>query len=471
VETSIFRMTAATPPSQHRVVAEARALGRLAAPIALAQLGLMMMALVDTAVLGRVSEVDLAAAALGRNIGFAAQTLSMGLAMALEPLASQAVGAGDERRAWRALEATLQTIAITWVPTILAALAVTLVLPSIGVSHDVVSRTRQFLVAWAPGLLAFPCFIAAKTFLQAHTRTRPALVAAVVANAVNVVACNLLVRGDDALVAVGLRPIGLPRLGALGSGLALTIAGTLLAAMVLRASWSMRPASLEGSPAVSRREVVRMGLPGSAHLLAEVGVFALVSVLTGHFGAAVVSANQIALGLASFTFMGALGVSGAAAVRVGHCVGRSDREGARRSGLTGIALGAAWMAAGAILFATTPEALVRIFTHDPEVVAVGAALVRIAAVFQLFDGMQCVGAGALRGAGDVRFAFAGGAVSYWVVGLPLALFFGFVRARGAVGMWWGLSASLIVAAMVFLVRFLWLTRGRDPLFRPATALD
>lgn len=465
-------MSSATTQSHQRVMDEARALGRLATPIALAQFGLMIMSLVDTAVLGRVSKVDLAAAALGRNIGFAAQTLSMGLAMALEPLASQAVGAGDVGRAWRSLTATLRTITIAWLPTVLVALVATLALPAIGVGAPVVSRTREFLIAWAPGLLAFPCFIAAKTFLQAHARTRPALVAAIIANVVNLVVCSLLVRGDDALVAIGLRGVGLPRLGALGSGLALSVSGTLLAALVMRAAWDARPASLESAPVVSQREVVRVGLPVGAQLLAEVGVFALVSVLTGHFGSAVVSANQIALGLASFTFMGALGVSGATAVRVGHAVGRSDRESARRSGLTGIALGAATMGLGAVVFATAPRLLVRFFTDDPEIVALGAALVRVAAVFQLFDGMQAVGAGALRGAGDVRFAFGGGVVSYWIVGLPLALFFGVARGRGAVGMWWGLSASLVAAASIFLVRFVFLTRrSRDPLFRPAAALD
>ncbi len=465
-------MSSATTQSHHRVAEEARALGRLAAPIALAQFALMAMGLVDTAVLGRVSKADLAAAALGRNLGFAAQTLSMGIAMALEQLASQAVGAGDLERAWRSLGATLRTIAIAWIPTVLVALLATLGLPAIGVGAPVILRTREFLLAWAPGLFAFPCFIAAKTFLQAHGRTRPALVAAIVANVVNLVACSLLVRGDDALVAVGLRPLGLPRLGALGSGIALSIASTLLAAMVLRAAWAMRPAASGAVVTVSRAEIFRVGLPVGLQMLAEVGVFAFVSVLTGHFGSAVVSANQIALGLASFTFMGALGVSGATAVRVGHAFGRVDREGARRAGLTGIALGAAVMSVGAVVFALAPRMLVFFFTDDPEIVAVGAGLVRVAALFQLFDGMQAVGAGALRGAGDVRFAFGAGVFSYWIVGLPLALYFGFARGHGALGMWWGLSVSLVAAALIFLARLIVVTRRpKDPLFPAAAALD
>jgi len=408
-------------------------------------------------VLGRVSKIDLAAVALGRNIGFAAQTLSMGLAMALEPLASQAVGAGDGKRAWRAYTATLETITVAWIPTMIFALACTFALAPLGVDAIVVARVRQFLVAWAPGLYAFPCFIAGKTLLQAHQKTRPALVAAIVANVVNLVVCNLLVRGDDALAAIGLPRIGLPRLGALGSGIALTVAGVLLASMVSRAAFDMRPREHESSPRIARTEIVRVGMPVGLQMLAEVGVFALVSVLTGHFGAVAVSANQIALGLASFTFMGALGVSGATAVRVGHAIGAHDASSARRAGLVGIAMGALGMSVGGIVFALAPHVLVRLFTHDPEIVSLGVAFVRIAALFQLFDGMQAVGAGALRGAGDVRVAFAAGAVSYWGVGLPLALFLGFVEGHGALGMWWGLSASLVTAAMIFLVRFVVLT--------------
>jgi MATE family multidrug resistance protein len=455
------------------IVVEARALGKLALPIALAQFGLMTMSLVDTAVLGRVSKIDLAAVALGRNIGFAAQTLSMGLAMALEPLAAQAIGANDPKRAWRAFRSTLETISIAWLPMMIVALLATFALHPVGVDDVVIARTRVFLVAWAPGLFAFPCFLAGKTYLQAHSRTRPALVASIVANIVNLVVCNLLVRGDDALASIGLPRVGLPRLGALGSGIALTIAGAILSTMVLRAAFALKPVSVSDSPVIARREIVRLGMPVGMQMLAEVGVFALVGVLTGHFGSAVVSANQIALGLASFTFMGALGVSGATAVRVGHAIGGKNRAGARRAGLTGIGLGALGMAMGGIVFASEPEFLVRLFTHDADIVALGAALVRVAALFQLFDGMQAVGAGALRGAGDVRFAFGGGVVSYWIIGLPLALWFGVARGHGALGMWWGLSASLVAAALIFLARFIALTRPSrgGVLFSPAPALD
>jgi MATE family multidrug resistance protein len=202
--------------------------------------------------------------------------------------------------------------------------------------------------------------------------------------------------------------------------------------------------------------VLRLGLPSGLHMLAEVGAFALVSVMTGRLGTDTVAANQIALGLESFTFMGALGVSGATSVRVGHSIGAGESP--RRAGLLGIGLGAAVMMMGSVVFAIVPRPLIALFTNDPAIVDIGASLLRVAAIFQLFDGVQAVGAGALRGAGDVRYVLYAGIGAYWVVGVPSALFFGFTLHGGAVGMWWGLSASLMTAATAFLVRFLILSR-------------
>jgi MATE family multidrug resistance protein len=170
-----------------------------------------------------------------------------------------------------------------------------------------------------------------------------------------------------------------------------------------------------------------------------------------------VAAHQIALALASFTYMGALGVGGATAVRVGIAVGA--RENARRPGLLGIGVGAAWMLLCAAVFASAPRALVAAFTDDPDVIALGTDLIRIAAAFQLFDGIQVVSAGALRGVGEVRAAFIANLVAHWLIGFPLALLLGFVLGWGARGLWWGLTAGLVVAAVALAYRFVAVTRS------------
>jgi len=434
---------------------ELRALLVLSWPIMIAQLMTMALGLVETAIVGHVSTTELAGVSIGRSVAFTAAMVAFGVANGLEPLASQAVGAGDTDRAWAGLVTTLETLLLVWAPLMVVALGATFLFEPLGVEHAIAVRARDYELGQAPGLAFVVLFFAGKVFLQAHGRTRPALVAAALANVVNAVVCNLLVRGDEALLAVGLRPRGLPRLGALGAGISFSVGSLVLAAVVLGSAWRLRPAVRTAR--VPMRLVVRLGLPIGLQSLAEVGVFTVCAILVGRFGAAAVSAHQIALGLASFTFMGALGVSGATAVRVGYAVGQARSP--RRAGLLGIGLGAGFMAIGAVTFAITPGPLVRVFTDDPEALVLGKALLLIAAAFQLFDGVQAVAAGALRGAGDVRFPFVANVCAHWAVGFPTACVLGFVVGWGVRGVWWGLTAGLVCVSTLLALRFLHISRG------------
>jgi MATE family multidrug resistance protein len=435
--------------------AEAGALARLAWPIAAAQLGLIAMSLVDIAVLGRVSPTELAGAAIGRSIGFGAITLAMGVSTGLEPLAAQAIGAGEPDRAWQAFKTTLRTVLLLWAPLMLAGYGVTFLLVPLGVAEPIVFRARDYMVAQSPGLALTVSFLAGKTLLQAHGKTRPALVASISANLVNLAVCNLLVRGDEALVGVGLRPAGLPRLGAWGAGIAFSVAQVVLVAIVLASVWPYRIGARarpdEPMPVVPARTVLKVGLPVGMQMLAEYGVFSFAALLVGRFGAESESAHQIALGLASFTYMGALGISGATAVRVGHAVGSGTSV--RRRGFVGILAGAMFMCVGALAFTLAPTLLVRVFTDESDVIALGARLLGIAALFQLFDGVQTVAGGALRGAGDVRFPFVANVLAHWGLGLPLGLLFAFPLGYGVRGMWWGLTTGLVAVAVALAWRF------------------
>ena len=437
-------------------VRELRELVRLSWPITIAQLGMIAMSLVDTAILGHVSIDDLAGASIGRSIGFAAVTITMGVATGLEPLASQALGAGDPGRAWNGLLANMRACLYLWLPSVLVSFAVTLALAPLGIEATVIDRARGYLLGQAPQMGLIGIFLANKVFLQAHGVTRPALWGSAVANVVNIVVCNVLVRGDDALVQVHLPPLGLPHLGALGAGLALSVATLVLALFVVVPARARKPKAL--APPIPTRLVWKLGMPVGMHMLAEYAVFTLVALLAGKLGARVVSAHQIAIALASFMYMGALGVGGATAVRVGLAVG-SERS-PRRAGLLGIALGAAFMSIGVVLFAVFPTYLIDLFTDDPDTIALGAQLLRIAALFQLFDGVQVVAAGALRGAGDVRFPFIANVTAYWVLGLPVALLLCFGFDMGARGLWWGLTLGLVFAAVTLGGRFVVLTRKR-----------
>ena len=430
-------------------LAELRTLTRLAVPIALAQLGLVAMSLVDTAVIGRVSVDDLAGAGMGRSIGFAAMIVAIGVATGLEPIAAQALGAGEPGRAWRGYVTSLRATLLLWAPLMGAAFAVTLVLAPMGVSAAIVSRVRMYLLGQAPGFALTLAFLSTKTFLQAHRRTAPALVGSLVANVVNFFVCNVLVRGDEALVAIGMRPRGLPALGALGGGLAFSVASVVLLGFV--AVPALRYRIKDAGPPVPMATAYRVGVPIGLQLLAEMGIFSLVALLSGVLGPEVASAHQVAIALASFTFMGALGVSGATAVCVGHAVGAGTSP--RRAGMMGIGLGMCVMIVGAVVFAAAPRLLVSAFTTDARVIAIGTNLVRIAALFQLFDGVQVVAAGALRGAGDVRFPFVANVIAHWFVGFPIAMVLGFALHGGAPGLWWGLTSGLVVVSVALALRF------------------
>jgi MATE family multidrug resistance protein len=433
---------------------EIRALLRLAWPIAISEFAFMLMGLVDTAILGHVSATELAASALGRTVAFTAMTPGFGITMGLEPLASQAVGAGENDRAWAAFMAAMKATSLAWVPLMIACMIVLYCLEAIGIDPAIATRARVFALAQAPGFLFALVYLAAKTFLQSHSKTRAVIIAAPLANIVNFFLCNVLARGDNALIAVGLRPMGLPTLGVFGAGIAFSISQFFMMAIVVRAAWALRPKVRVVS--VSAAAILKFGRPVALQLLAEAGVFCLATIVVGRFGAARVSAHQIALGIASFTFMGAIGVSGATAVRVGYAVGQSRSP--RRAGLVGIVTGGAYMIVCASLIALLRSPLASIFAPDENVRDVAIGLLEIVAVFQLFDGVQAVAAGALRGAGDVKIPFYVVVIAYWFIGVPFALVLGFGMHQGVRGIWWGLAAGLVSAATFLVTRFVWLTR-------------
>jgi MATE family multidrug resistance protein len=435
-------------------MAELGALLRLSIPMAIAQFGVMALSLVDTAAIGRVSVDDLAGAGIGRSIGFATMVVGLGVASGLEPLAAQAIGAGEHAIAWQGFVTNLRATLLLWAPLLAAAFAVTLSLPAVGLDAAVISRVRLYLFGQGPGFAAMLALVSARTFLQTHGRTTPALVGTFVANVVNVPVTNLLVRGDGALLAVGLRPRGFPALGALGGGIAFSVSMLVLLAFVAVPALEYRAKGAAAPVPLAR--AYRLGLPPGLQMFAEVGVFSLVALLSGALGPVVASAHHIAIGMAAFTFMAATGVSAATSVRVAYAIGAGTS--ARRPGVIGIALGGAAMTFSAVVFMAVPHLLVRIFTNDERVIAIGVDLLRIAAAFQIFDGVQAVATGALRGAGDVRFPFLANVFAHWFVGFPSAMLLGFTLHYGARGLWWGLTAGLVFVSALLAGRFWILTR-------------
>ncbi|HVS14315.1 MAG TPA: MATE family efflux transporter [Thermoanaerobaculia bacterium] len=431
---------------------ELRAIAALGGPVALVQVGMMLMGTVDTMMLGRVSKEALAAGALGHTVSFAIFGPVMGLFFAIEALVTQAVGAGDRPRVARHFARMVVLALYLSVPVVGLLLWVGPRLGGLRQSAELVPLADGYLRGVAPGVAGFFLFLVLRLVLQAEGLVRPALVAVVGSNLVNVAANYGLVFGG----------FGLPALGVYGSGLATSIARWSLCLILLLAGWGglrrmfrgeLRPAQFVA--ALRPREhaaTFRLGLPIALHNAAEFWVFSAVGLMMGSLGALQFAAHQIALNLAALTFMVPLGIASAAATRVGNAVGRLDAPGVRRAARVSLIVGAGVMSVSALVFALAPRLLSRAYTPDPEVVALAALLLPIAAVFQVADGFQVVAAGVLRGAADTTWPAAIALIGFWVVGLPLGALFAYRWALGPLGLWWGLTAGLAATAVALGLR-------------------
>lgn len=445
---------------------EVSAIARLAAPIVLTQLGTMAMGLVDSMIVGRVGEQALASVSIGHTLSLALAMPAFGICMAIEPLASQAAGAGDATRARLAWREGARLTALLSLPVMLLTWASLALLPLLHVEPAVIPEARAYVFARLPSVLPLLLYIAAKTYQQALLRPRAAVEAAIVANVVHAAVGWTLVFGDAGLVRLGLPALGVPALGAAGAGYATTASHVVMVAWLLGPRGRPPAGALDAARAplprgfdrVTIGKLLRIGAPIGLQLAAEVGIFSLVGLLMGSLGKRALASHQIAINLASLSFMGALGIAQATSVRVGLAVGERRHGGPRRAGFLGIALGLCAMAGWAMLFAVAPKVLARAFTPEGPVIDAAAQLLRIAAVFQLADGVQVVAAGALRGAGDTRWPLIANVIVHWVLVLPVAWYLAFHLGLGARGLWYALTLGLVVIASALAWRFSRITK-------------
>lgn len=452
--------------------AELAPLLRLAVPLAITQAGQSLMGVVDVAVLGRAGPVVLGGAGLGNALYFGIAIFGMGVMHGFDPLVSQALGAGDAGRARRLVwQGAWLALGLAVALAIPIALAPALFGP-FGIAADVAREGGRFLGWRMLSLPFFFLYFAPRSYLQARGNLRPMVVAVAVANVVNLVLDLLLVFGGSGLPAWSGPLRAVPALGVVGAANASNVASLVqLAILGLAVRTELHTPGRRGIPRPDLRELglaLRVGLPAGLHMFAEVSFFSLASLLAGRLGAVPLSAHQVALQLASLTFTTAVGLGNAGSVRVGLAVGRRDRAGARRAGVAALLGGAAFMSTTALVLLLVPGLVARLLTDDAEVIAAAVPLLRLAALFQLSDGQQGVGAGVLRGAGETRFTFAANMVAYWIIGLPLTLLLAFGLGLGVVGLWCAFVVSLSVVAVSLVGRFLRLTsREIEPLVERA----
>ena len=454
--------------SQSRSIyrSELETLVHLAFPVVMAELGWMSMAVVDTAMVGRLNAVAIGAVGLGSILYYTIVLFGFGLLLSMDPLVARAFGAGDLEDCHHTLH---QGIFLAFALTV-PLMALTYALPALLFRWDVNASTAAAcgpfirVLSWSTlPLLLYACL---RRYLQARKLVRPVMFALVSANLVNWAGNWMLIYGH-----LGFRAYGIA-----GSAWSTILSRIYMAAFLAVAIVYHERSGPSGlfrlRPRLDLarlREMLRIGFPAASQILLEVGAFSAATVIAGKLSPVALAAHQIALNCASFTYMVPLGIGSATAVSVGHALGRNDQPGAIRIGWIGIGLGATCMSVGAILFLALPAQIMRIYTTQLPVIRTGVSLLTIAAFFQLFDGVQTVTTGALRGIRDTASAMTLNFLGYWVIGLPLGWYLCFQWRMGARGVWLGLCLALVLLAGALLL--VWRSKTKGTLEAPEENLE
>ena len=420
---------------------------KLALPVVVAELGWTSMGTVDTLMVGRLSAEAIGAVALGTSVFLGVTIFGMGVLLGLDTIISQAYGRGEIDECHRALFHGVYASLLMTVPLTAVLLGAIALLPRIGINEDVLALTLPYLQPVIYSLLPLLLYSTARRYLQALGHVNVVMVVLVTANIVNALTNWTLIFGE----------LGVPALGVVGAGWATFVSRAFMVATLFgcilyydrRGDRTLFQTSLRLEWSRLRR-LAALGLPAAFQITLELGLFVVATALVGRLSAAALAAHQIAITVASTTFMVPLGISSAAAVRVGYAVGRRDPEGVERAGWVAILLGVGFMTCAMLALFLAPGVIISWFTTDPGVLAVGVSLLYIAAFFQLFDGVQGVTTGVLRGLGDTRTPMMVAAFGYWVLGLPSGYVLAFPLGMGVRGLWFGMLVGLATVGVALL---------------------
>ena len=429
---------------------------RMSVPMMVAQVGHLAMSVVDNLMVGRVGTEALAAAAIGHGIFMLIMVPGIGVTMAITPLTAMAHGRGDLRECGHILRQGMMLnlacgvllCAVAWV----AADGVVL----LNQPPEVVGPAILYLKTLALSLLPMMVFQSFRQFAEGVSILKPAMVITLVANVVNFLTNWIFVFGN----------LGAPALGLTGAGLA-TLASRIFMALVLGAYVLYSPAMKPFGPELRFRSLnlpliwrlLKIGVPGACQYFFEVSAFSASAVIVGWMGTVPLAAHQVALNLASISFMGALGISAVSTIRVGNAVGRESVPDVRAAGFSAVILVAAFMSLTGIVFILGRFFFPALYVDDAQVIRIASFLLIITAVFQISDGVQAVGLGMLRGIPDMKIPTLMTLTAYWVVGLPSGYALAFWGNLGIYGVWYGLTLGLSASAVLIVVRFHYKTRA------------
>jgi MATE family multidrug resistance protein len=426
--------------------AEFRPMLRLAIPLAMAELGWMIAGIVDTIMAGPFGAAAVGAGSLGGMVFYPIAICAAGMLLGMDTLVAQSFGAGDERDCRRTLINAFWMVAAMSPVVIVLLLATVPLMRALGANPNVKAQCGAFMRALLPGVPPLLLFTALRRYLQAVNIVKPITFALLSSNLVNVAGNWLLMYKFE--------------MGLEGSGWSTSISRIYMAAVLVAAM--VRHERQSGNPLRSMpwrwdreriRKLLRLGLPASGQMVFEGAIFSVVTVMAARLDEAVLAAHSIAVQVIATTYMVPLGISSAAAIRVGHAMGREDPRGARDAGWAAVILAALFMGGASLVVWAAPRLIVRGFIAEAGVIAAGAVLLRFAGFFQLFDGLQVSATGALRGLGDTHSPMLAHLLGYWLIGLPVAYLLCFRFGWGATGIWTALCAAVMPIGTALVLAF------------------
>ena len=455
-------------PAARPLPAELLALAKIAAPAVMAQIAQMSLGLIDTIMAGQYSPEALAAIAVGTNLLMPVTVTMMGLFLALNPIVAHLNGRGEFAGIGRVFQMGMMLALVFALPTFYLLRNFTPLMIWLGIEPSIIPLVDGYLEAVSWGSAFFYLFFALRAGNEGLFATKAVMVCSLLAIPFNILFNYWFIHGG----------LGLPAMGAVGVGYATSLVWSLLFAFLLL--FTLRNPAYASLAIFARwrrprwaliKEVLHIGVPLGLGLGMEVIMFALVGLLIGTYTIEVIAGHQIAMNIASMTFMVPLGISIGITARVGFAMGRGSLDAVRRSGFAGIGVAALFQILSATLMISLPAWLAGFYTGDTAVINIAVQLLFYAAVFQFSDGIQVASGGALRGMKDTRVPMLINMVAYWVVGFPIGYYLAEISGLGARGYWIGLIAALSTSAVLLFTRFYRKSRNRQEIAGLAATPD
>ncbi|MGE0020831.1 MAG: MATE family efflux transporter [Draconibacterium sp.] len=422
----------------------------LALPVVISQIGQVSVSLVDNMMVGHVGTTELAAASFANSVFVNGMVFGMGITFGMTPLIGKAYGKKNMPEALMWLKNGVFTHTISSVVLFVIMTSVYFLLPKMGQTPEVTALAGPYYLILCASYIPFMLFFTMKQFFEGLGNTRMAMKITIAANLLNIIFNYLFIYGK----------FGFPEMGLNGAGIGTLISRVAMPLMfiyfIVKKPLFLNYFSEAHKMTIEREKIIsllRIGIPIAFQIIVEVITFSIGAIMMGWLGEVKLAAHQVAIGLATFSYMISLGVSQANTIRVSHQLGLRDYHALKMAAFASTHLVLVFMSVMGVVFIITRNFLPFLFTTDAEVISIAANLLIIAAIFQVFDGLQVVMLSTLRGMADVKIPMFMAIFAYLFVGIPISYFFAFILKTGPVGIWYGYLAGLGIAGIMFYLRF------------------